>query len=161
MARLVKCAFCGLTTVDKSSDDYIRYHDKNFHKECGKRQQERDEFFDYVCLLYKLKAPGPRIYSQASKFVTEKGYTYKGMARTLYFMYEVQSVKNNRDWSNATLGLIPYYYDDAQRYFAKRDAQKVQSKYLLQKYQKEQTVVTTQLKPSTTRAPLYNIDEIE
>ena len=82
---LVTCAYCGCKTVDKFSQDYIQYKGKNFHRECGEKQKEKDNFYSYVCEIFKLKAPGPRIYNQGNSFVEKYGYTYLGMQKTLYF----------------------------------------------------------------------------
>ena len=41
---LVKCAYCGSQTVDKKSNDYTRYNDKNYHLKCAQLQKEKDDF---------------------------------------------------------------------------------------------------------------------
>jgi hypothetical protein len=71
-----------------------------------------------------LKAPGPRIYNQGNSFVEKYGYTYLGMQKTLYFIYAVKKHANDRPIESKSIGLIPYYYDEAQEYFKRIDKKK-------------------------------------
>lgn len=160
MGKLVYCAYCGSQTVDKNSDDYARYNNKNYHKICCEKQKEKDSFFHYVCFIMGLKSPGPRIYSLAAKYITEKNYTYKGMENTLYYIYEVKKHKDKFDIENKTIGLIPYYYEDAQRYFNKIEFKKSKIEETANKILKEEKVIKVKIEPHTQRKLTYNIDEV-
>ena len=157
---LVTCAYCGCKTVDKLSQDYIQYKGKNFHRECGEKQKEKDNFYSYVCEIFKLKAPGPRIYNQGNSFVEKYGYTYLGMQKTLYFIYAVKKHANDRPIESKSIGLIPYYYDEAQEYFKRIDKKKEMIRNEVMSTTEE--IISVKMAPRARKAkPAYTKEEIE
>lgn len=157
---LVTCAYCGCKTVDKLSQDYIQYKGKNFHRECGEKQKEKDNFYSYVCEVFKLKAPGPRIYNQGNSFVEKYGYTYLGMQKTLYFIYAVKKHANDRPIESKSIGLIPYYYDEAQEYFKRIDKKKEMIRKEIMSTTEE--IISVKMAPRARKAkPVYTKEEIE
>lgn len=158
---LVKCAYCGSQTVDKKSNDYIRYRDKNYHKQCAQLQQEKDDFYQYLCLMLGLKAPGPRIYSQANSFISKYHFTYSGMKKTLYYLYEVKKHKDPYSIENKTIGLIPYCYEEAQAYFNKIEYKKEQAESKNKISQTHEKIINVRMNENKKRTPTYNIDDIE
>ena len=157
---LVTCAYCGCKTVDKLSQDYIQYKGKNFHRECGEKQKEKDNFYSYVCEIFKLKAPGPRIYNQGNSFVEKYGYTYLGMQKTLYFIYAVKKHANDRPIESKSIGLIPYYYDEAQEYFKRIDKKKEMIRKEIMNTTEE--IISVKMAPRAKKAkPAYTKEEIE
>ena len=157
---LVTCAYCGCKTVDKLSQDYIQYKGKNFNRECGEKQKEKDNFYSYVCEIFKLKAPGPRIYNQGNSFVEKYGYTYLGMQKTLYFIYAVKKHANDRPIESKSIGLIPYYYDEAQEYFKRIDKKKEMIRKEIMSTTEE--IISVKMAPRARKAkPAYTKEEIE
>ena len=157
---LVTCAYCGCKTVYKVSQDYIHYKGKNFHRECGEKQKEKDNFYSYVCEVFKLKAPGPRIYNQGNSFVEKYGYTYLGMQKTLYFIYAVKKHANDRPIESKSIGLIPYYYDEAQEYFKRIDKKKEMIRKEIMSTTEE--IISVKMAPRARKAkPAYTKEEIE
>lgn len=157
---LVTCAYCGCKTVDKLSQDYIQYKGKNFHRECGEKQKEKDNFYSYVCEVFKLKAPGPRIYNQGNSFIEKYGYTYLGMQKTLYFIYAVKKHANDRPIESKSIGLIPYYYDEAQEYFKWIDKKKEMIRKEIMSTTEE--IISVKMAPRARKAkPAYTKEEIE
>ena len=157
---LVTCAYCGCKTVDKLSQDYIQYKGKNFHRECGEKQKEKDNFYSYVCEIFKLKAPGPRIYNQGNSFVEKYGYTYLGMQKALYFIYAVKKHANDRPIESKSIGLIPYYYDEAQEYFKRIDKKKEMIRKEIMSTTEE--IISVKMAPRARKAkPAYTKEEIE
>ena len=157
---LVTCAYCGCKTVDKLSQDYIQYKGKNFHRECGEKQKEKDNFYSYVCEVFKLKTPGPRIYNQGNSFVEKYGYTYLGMQKTLYFIYAVKKHANDRPIESKSIGLIPYYYDEAQEYFKRIDKKKEMIRKEIMSTTEE--IISVKMAPRARKAkPAYTKEEIE
>ena len=53
--------------VEKNGDNYERYNNKNYHKDCAQEQRDREDFEAFLCLTFGLKAPGPRINNQIKK----------------------------------------------------------------------------------------------
>lgn len=157
---LVTCAYCGCKTVDKLSQDYVQYKGKNFHRECGEKQKEKDNFYSYVCEVFKLKAPGPRIYNQGNSFIEKYGYTYLGMQKTLYFIYAVKKHANDRPIESKSIGLIPYYYDEAQEYFKRIDKKKEMIRKEIMSTTEE--IISVKMAPHARKAkPAYTKEEIE
>ena len=110
----VKCYYCG-EFIDKAAavkDEKKR----NFHPECLSEQKDRELLFEYCCALWGLKAPGPTISSQAKNF-RKKGYTYKGMIYSLKYFYEVKKNDVGKYKGSETIGIIPYVYQDAEKYY--------------------------------------------
>lgn len=159
---LVTCAYCGCKTVDKLSQDYVAYKGKNFHKECCEKQKEKDEFYAYVCEVFKLKAPGPRIYSQGNNFVKQHGYTYLGMQQTLYYIYTIKKHTNDRPIDSKSIGLIPYYYDEAQEYFKKIEKKKEIIRKEIMSTVEEVVPVKIAASPKKSKTKqTYSLEEIE
>lgn len=158
---LVKCAYCGSQTVDKKSNDYTRYNDKNYHLKCAQLQKEKDDFFKYLCLVLGLKAPGPRIYSQANSFITKYHFTYAGMQRALYYLYEVKKHKDPYSIENKTIGLIPYCYEEAQNYFDRVEVKREQAETINKIAQANEKIINVKMVEGKKKTPTYNLDEVE
>ena len=59
---------------------------KNYHSLCLVERQERDELHETICELFKLKSPGPRVFTQIKRF-KEEGLSYVGIKQALlYFL---------------------------------------------------------------------------
>lgn len=156
MGRLVKCAYCE-NLVDKDLAE--RYKDKNFHKECCKIFKERDELAEYICELFKLKKAGPRNYTLMKRFQEENGYSYTGMLNALKYFYEVRH--NSIEKSNSSIGIIPYVYEEAQRYYNKVDDKK---ETFLRAYENSQKTETKQIivmaGRNNRKRKLYDLEDI-
>lgn len=112
MNKTVKCTFCNeYIDIEEAIKD-----DKNyFHKDCLKKRNDRNELFDYICKLYNLKAPGPRIMQQVNSFIYNNNYTYFGIMKTLEYFYEIK--KGDIKKSNDGVGIVPFIYIEAQQYY--------------------------------------------
>ena len=110
----VKCAFCQSETNKVEKTEAIRIDEKNFHPLCAKKYQDKKELCDTICRIFKFKMPGPRNNAYISKFIGE-GMTYKGMTNALVYFYDIK--KNSIEKSNNGIGIIPWVYEEAQKYF--------------------------------------------
>ena len=111
--NIVKCSLCGLGVLKAEA---VRYKNKNYHADCKEKKVEKEELSEYICRLFSLKAPGPRINTQLKSFFEKyPNYTYKGIKQALEFFYEVQ--KKPKEKANQGIGIVPYLYDSAQEYF--------------------------------------------
>lgn len=108
----MKCYECK-SDVDKADAKYIDKH--YYHINCYNTMIDRRHFIEYVCKIYKLKAPGPVIYSQRKQFMTKYGYTDIGMINTLRYAYEVKHIKTEK--AQERIGIIPLLYDEAQTFY--------------------------------------------
>lgn len=116
----VKCAECGVA-VEKN--ETVRYKNKNYHSLCLVERQERDELHETICELFKLKSPGPRVFTQIKRF-KEEGLSYVGIKQALLYFYEVKG--NSTTSEKAGLGIVPYVYKDANYYFSRIEKKKEQ-----------------------------------
>ena len=56
-----------------------------------------------------------RIQKQINEFLSKYNYTYSGMLKALIYFYEIKN--NSIANANGGIGIIPYIYDDAYRYY--------------------------------------------
>ena len=114
----VLCYYCKKSDDKVMKDQAVRIDNKNFHPHCAKIYADKKELAETICRIFKLKAPGPRNNAFISKYASE-GMTYKGMTRALMYFYDVQ--KNNIDKSNGGIGIVPWIYEEANRYYERKE----------------------------------------
>lgn len=154
----VKCYFCE-NKVDKKVA--IKADKKNFHPQCYQNYLDKKDCCDYICSIFNLKAPGPRIYSQLSTFILQKNYSYKNIKLTLKYWYEVK--KQPREKAGEGIGIVPYIYDEAVNYFKElENKQKNQSleiqKYIEKEKNREHIIITTTSgKPNKNKVNKYEL----
>ena len=66
---------------------------KKYCPRCLKERKERDAFFNTVCQIFGLKAPGPRIWTERKRLKLKYGYTDNTIIDCLKYLYEVEQVK--------------------------------------------------------------------
>lgn len=108
----VKCHFCG-EKVDKKIA--ARHNDKNFHPACLETYLQKKDCCDYICSIFNIKTPGPKIYNQLAVFTTQNKYTYNNIKKTLQYWYEIK--KGSRKKANEGIGIVPYMYEEAMQYY--------------------------------------------
>lgn len=118
---MVTCPECK-DKLHKEDGVYEKPH--YYHTGCYAKKLIRRELFDYICRLMNLKSPGPIIYAQRKKYINEYGYTDEGILNTLKYIYEVKHMSVQK--ADERIGLVPYYYDKAQLYFAQKEKEKVE-----------------------------------
>ena len=117
----VKCLYCN-RTFDADTEEYVKPNSNRYaHKACYdvylQNEKDKEELIDYITQLFELKSPGPVIYKQLKTFRSDPAYGYsnKGILNALKYFYEVK--KGNKEKANAQLGIVPYIYDEAQKYY--------------------------------------------
>lgn len=149
----VKCAFCG-----NQVDEPYRQDKKNYHKECYEQKLQRDELCQYICNMFALKAPGPRIYTQIKKYIDD-GYTYVGILNALRYFYEIK--KGSKEKANGGIGIVSYVYKDANNYFSYKDEQKTRiAESITKQFNKEEQVMKIKKVEQEKKKPLYDLDNI-
>lgn len=110
-----KCPSCEEQVIREEGifDDVSK---KWLHKQCYRTLASKRELSRYVCALFKLKAPGPKIYSQMN-MLNKKGYSYEGMLSTLKYHFDVKKGKVEKAMEG--IGIIPFVYEEAQLYYQK------------------------------------------
>ena len=56
-----------------------------------------------------------QIHKQAEKYIEQYNFTYSGMLKSLKWFYDVK--QHSKESSNGRIGIIPYIYEDAKKYY--------------------------------------------
>ena len=116
----VQCTYCKKTLSKKDEDCVFIDSNKYAHKSCQQLEEQREKtdkekLEDYIKQLFNITYIEPRVKNQIKKFTEEYNYTYSGMQKTLYYFYEIKG--GDKEKANGGIGIIPYVYQDAHRYF--------------------------------------------
>lgn len=118
----VKCLYCG-EKFDRLSEPNIKIGRRYAHKKCYeaqddkdiKAQQDKHNFFEYIKEIYGEDYNYISISKQAESFIKQYNFTYSGMLKSLKWWYEVKG--NSKESANGRIGIIPYIYNDAKKYY--------------------------------------------
>lgn len=154
MAKFVKCAHCGL---QGEKDKMVRFNNKNYHELCVQEEKDKKELCDYIVKIFGLKAPGPRNYALIKKYKEENGYSYRSMLYSLKFFYEVQN--NTTDKSHESIGIIPYIYEDAKKYYGNLAHKKTNLAETINKQAEAKTVVVQRKQKKPRQIKLIDLEE--
>jgi len=129
----VQCAFCLSKTNKVEKAEAVRIDGKNFHSACAQQYLDRKELFATICRIFNLKAPGPRNNAFIKRF-REDGMTYSGMTGTLIYFYDIKG--NSIEKANEGIGIIPWTYEEAKKYFEMEKKREQESKERLEQVEK-------------------------
>ena len=125
MAHLVKCFFCG-KQFDRDKVEWIQVNSRRYaHKKCETTQIEKadKELEDKIALVAYLQKVfnvdgrlNPVLNAQLKKFIEQYNYTYAGILKALKYFYEVKDQSASAQKFTG-IGIVPYVYDDAQKYY--------------------------------------------
>ena len=65
----------------------------NYCPKCLKEKQSKDYFSSQVCKIFKLKAPGPRIWKERQRIQEKYGYTDEVIIDCLDYIYNIEKYK--------------------------------------------------------------------
>lgn len=74
---------------------------------------EKKSFFNLLKEISKIDRLGAKEYKISSDMAERYGFTWQGMEDTLRYLTEIQE----RELNDGGLGLIPYYYEEAQNFY--------------------------------------------
>ena len=123
MAHMVKCPLCG-KSFDRDKVPYVQVSARRYaHKECSMSEDERtkqeeldkQELHAYIMKLFRMDYVDARIQKQIKKYVEENNYTYSGIKKALVYFFEVKG--NSIEKANGGIGIVPYVYQQAYRYY--------------------------------------------
>lgn len=123
MAHIVICPYCKLK-FDTDKEPYVKPNSQRYaHVACHQahiKQQSQEEkirtdLIEYIKKLFNLSVVPPKVWKQLKTFTEQYNYTYQGILNTLIYAFEVK----HNDVSKACggIGIVPYCYIDAQKYF--------------------------------------------
>lgn len=85
----------------------------NYCPKCLKEKQEGEYFFDKVCEIFGIKAPGPIIYTQRKRIKDKYGYTDQTIIDCLEYVYKIE---NKKKLSESLYFVQPEYVDKMLKY---------------------------------------------
>ena len=131
--KLVKCKLCE-KYFDREKEPFVRIGARYAHKACqekkeediknanlvveDKRQKEKEQYreiLDFAKKHFGQSANYPLIQKQIHNFIVDNGYSYNGIYKTLVYYYDIK--KNPTDKANGGIGIVPYVYEEAKRYY--------------------------------------------
>lgn len=123
MARKVKCPECG-TYNDKENTVYhnSKYYCKICFENKQKEAQDYKNLVAYICELYQIEAPTGWMLKQIKDYKEQFNFTYRGIKTTLHYFYEIQ--KGNSVEDSMGIGIVPFVYDEAKRFYIEKKAVK-------------------------------------
>ena len=121
-------------------------------------EKGRDYFIHYCDSLFNGLAK--RAYSQMKNMKEKYDYTWLGMARAIEYFYIIK--KNNIAKAKKGIGIIPYVYQDAQKFYLAFNAQNYKKaldlkRKLEKQKEKEDNVVSVKTK---TNRPKIDISQL-
>lgn len=131
--KLVKCKICE-KYFDREKEEFVRIGARYAHKKCqeqkeediknanlvveGKRNKEKEQYkevLEFAKKHFGSSANYPLIQKQIHSFIVDNGYSYNGIYKTLVYYYDIK--KNSVDKANGAIGIVPYVYEEAKRYY--------------------------------------------
>lgn len=122
MAHIVKCCYCG-KSFDRDIITCKQVGRRYAHLECyidheaNKTKDEKDleELQQYIMKLFNESFINPKIKRQLESYRKDYNYSYSGIHKALVYAFEVKN--NDIKKANGGIGIVPYVYNDAYRYY--------------------------------------------
>lgn len=118
----VKCPGCTLTFY-REDEPHIFVKNRYWHTVCYNEAQAKieqsqgaiKELESYLCDLFDMDFVSPRIRNQIKTMVDKYNYSYSGILGSLKYWFEIK--ENSLEKANNGIGIVPYIYDDARKYY--------------------------------------------
>ena len=156
MGRLKTCPYCG-ESIKKDSPN-VPYKGRSYHKKCFEKKvkpkaelknglseeeyKEKKKYFEYLRQLTGMDLSA-KIYALTDDYIKKYNFTYPKMYKTLYYLKEIKG----KELTGDVIGIIPYYYTEAENYFNEIDKVEEQNKEVdLSKMYQSRTVIVRPIK---------------
>lgn len=119
----VTCVYCG-ERFNRDKEPTTQVSARRYaHKECAekyeanKSQEEKDleALEKYIMHLFDEPYVNARARKQLKEYKEQYNFTYSGILKTLIYWYEIKG--NSTEKANGGIGIIPYVYNDALKYY--------------------------------------------
>lgn len=123
MAHIVTCTFCK-KKFDRDRLPFVQLSTRKFaHRQCflvedekqKKIEQDKTELENYILKLFNTDCIDGKIRKQIKQFIEDYHYSYSGIHKALIYHFEVK--KGSIDKANNGIGIVPYVYQEAYRYY--------------------------------------------
>ena len=158
IAHIVICPYCKLK-FDADKEEYIKPNSQRYaHKKCHeeacanqkKSESDRDKVIEYVRKIFESPVINPRIWKQLKQYTEEYNYTYKGILNALIYAFEVR--KNDISKAKGGIGIVPYVYQDANKYFEDIEKSNEKNEQILQQQNTKYKIIEVYI-PTPSRQP--------
>lgn len=120
--RKVKCPYCGIFFF-KDEEENIFIKNRYWHKHCYEQYKIKEnqsfkaieELESYLCNLFEIDFVNARIKKQIKDMIDQYHFSYSGILGTLKYWYDIK--QNSIDKANGGIGIVPYVYEDASKYY--------------------------------------------
>lgn len=120
--HIVKCKFCE-EYFDANIIPFIKIGNRYAHENCQlqkeqqktKEEKDKEMLEQYILKLFNEEFINPRTQKMIKTFVQDYKYTYSGILKSLTYFYEIK--QNSVEKANKSIGIVPYVYDKAYRYY--------------------------------------------
>lgn len=128
------CAKCTLPITPAASG--VKYRSKTYHPAClesmkaaAKQKDAKtsaqlndpdlQRLTSYLCECFSIPALTPMLSKQVADLRTQRGYSYASILLAARYFFEMGqgALQQDDDTRQPTLGIIPYIYDEAMRYW--------------------------------------------
>ena len=165
---IVKCLYCG-EPFDRNNPDipFVQRGRRYAHTKCAEEydnsltqeQKDLNSLIEYIKKLLGEDYNFMKVKKQIEDYHKKYDYSYSGMLRSLIWFYEVK--QNSIDKANGGIGIIPFIYNDAYKYYYNIYLAQQKNKDV-QKYKVTVNEVTIQSPRMYVRPPhLFNLDDEE
>jgi hypothetical protein len=158
--RPVKCYYCSeLVYRDKEEFGKLssgRYAHKICFEENEQATADRQKLLAYIDDLFGARVNFGITTKQIKNYIDEYGYSYSGIHGTLYYCYNIKKQEINKAQG---IGLVPYYYNEARKYWLQVQGAKTQNlEFRIER--KTIRITPPEAKPLMRSKPL-SLDELE
>lgn len=84
-------------------------------REKDKESKSIESLESYICELFEIEHISAKIKKQIKDMITYYNFTYSGILGTLKYWYEIKN--NTTEKANQGIGIVPYVYTDAKKYY--------------------------------------------
>lgn len=121
--HMVKCFYCE-HMFDANKEPYVKVKTNRYAHECCHNQslglsekelKDKQDLEDYIKNLFNYEVLPESVNRQIKKYYTENKYTYSGMLKSLIYYYEIKH--GDKEKAFGRVGIIPYVYEEAYRYY--------------------------------------------
>lgn len=159
LRELLTCAECSKQKREIKKyprNQIVNFKSRNLCPSCYQQALANEKFNTFICELFGIKSPGPKIYAQRKRLREEYGYTDATIMKTLDYLFNVE--KKNKSFES--LGLVnPKNVEEAIKYYQKKEYELEQMKEAAKQNQEIRTAIVPMKKKQKEKKKI-NLDEI-
>lgn len=162
-----KCYYCQ-TIFDRDKEPWEQVTANRYaHKSCAEKyqvtvstqDQQYNELVKYIESLFGTNYVNAKVAKQIRDFRQTYNYSYSGMLGTLVYWFEIK--KGTIDKANGGIGIIPYMYEEAKKYFSTINAALAANQNIKNYKPKIIEITIAPPQPEEKRPRLFKLEEDE